>query len=135
MSCLALPSLHFIFRWGFEKAYDYIVSKKPDIDINRGFVHQLFILDKKLTSLRKSLSPGACILPGGQLVPGAPPGQSVLGRSPSAPLPLFAPICSAPAAEKARREDWDTFYVDVCMQVWLWVGTCTCTCTCHLGGA
>lgn len=36
------------YRWGFEKTYDYVFSKKPDIDINRGFIQQLFVLDKQI---------------------------------------------------------------------------------------
>jgi len=40
------------YGWGFEKSYDFVYSKKPDIELNRGFVEQLFILDKKLRAKR-----------------------------------------------------------------------------------
>lgn len=103
--------LMYKYRWGFEKSYDYIVSKKPDIDINRGFVHQLFLLDKKLSQLRKSLPIGATSLSGNQLVPGVPPGPSALSRNPNSPLPLFAPMSGSPDVEKARRDEWDPFYL------------------------
>lgn len=104
--------LMYKYRWGFEKSYDYIVSKKPDVDINRGFVHQLFLLDKKLVQLRKSLPVGSYTLSGSQLVPGVPPGPSALSRSPNSPLPLFAPLSGSPDCEKARRDEWDPSYLE-----------------------
>jgi hypothetical protein len=39
------------YRWGFEKAFEYIYSKKPDVNLNRGFVQQLYAFDKHLLSL------------------------------------------------------------------------------------
>lgn len=36
------------YRWGFEKAFEFVYSKKPDISLNRGFVQQLFSFDKHL---------------------------------------------------------------------------------------
>lgn len=36
------------YRWGFEKAFEFVYSKKPDISINRGFVQQLYAFDKFL---------------------------------------------------------------------------------------
>lgn len=40
------------YRWGFEKAFEYLYSKKPDVNLNRGFVQQLYAFDKHLLSLR-----------------------------------------------------------------------------------
>lgn len=88
LHCQKLSAISWFIRWGFEKSYDYVVSKKPDIDINRlalihsnvmfiikllqsprrfhlcsrGFVHQLFQLDKRLTQIRKSLPAGDHLL-------------------------------------------------------------------------
>jgi protein-tyrosine phosphatase len=28
--------LMYKYHWGFEKSYDFVYSKKPDIDINKG---------------------------------------------------------------------------------------------------
>ena len=36
------------YRWGFEKAFDLILSKKTDAAPNKGFIQQLFALDKIL---------------------------------------------------------------------------------------
>lgn len=44
--------LMFKYGWGFEKAYDFVFSKKADIELNRGFVEQLFLLDKRLRMQR-----------------------------------------------------------------------------------
>ncbi|RYH18281.1 hypothetical protein EON65_27405, partial [archaeon] len=41
------------YRWGFEKSYDYVFSKKPDIDLNKGFIQQMFALDMKLLAQRQ----------------------------------------------------------------------------------
>lgn len=41
------------YRWGFEKSYDYVYSKKPDIDLNKGFIQQMFALDMKLVASRQ----------------------------------------------------------------------------------
>lgn len=41
------------YRWGFEKTYDYVYSKKPDIDLNKGFIQQMFALDMKLLAARQ----------------------------------------------------------------------------------
>lgn len=41
------------YRWGFEKTYDYIYSKKPDIELNKGFIQQMFALDMKLLAARQ----------------------------------------------------------------------------------
>lgn len=35
------------YHWGFEKAYSYLHSKKPDIGLNRGFVQQLLELERR----------------------------------------------------------------------------------------
>lgn len=39
--------LMYKYGWSFEKAYDFIYNKKPDIEINRGFVQQMFALEKR----------------------------------------------------------------------------------------
>lgn len=39
------------YRWGFEKAFEYVYSKKPDVNLNRGFVQQLYAFDKHLLLL------------------------------------------------------------------------------------
>ena len=44
------------YRWGFEKTYDYVYSKKPDIDLNKGFIQQMFALDMKLLAARQKAS-------------------------------------------------------------------------------
>jgi hypothetical protein len=49
-ACLYLMMKH---RWGFEKSYDYVYSKKPDIDLNKGFIQQMFALDMKLLAARQ----------------------------------------------------------------------------------
>jgi len=38
--------LMYKYKWGFEKAFEFIYSKKPDITLNRGFVQQLFAFDR-----------------------------------------------------------------------------------------
>mmetsp|Transcript_8729 Transcript_8729/g.14840 ORF Transcript_8729/g.14840 Transcript_8729/m.14840 type:complete len:767 (+) Transcript_8729:102-2402(+) len=40
------------YGWGFEKSYDFLFAKKPDLELNRGFVEQLFKLDKDLRRQR-----------------------------------------------------------------------------------
>ena len=48
--CAAAASCYLMckYGWGFEKAYDFLFAKKPDLELNRGFVEQLFKLDKEL---------------------------------------------------------------------------------------
>eukprot|EP01038_Epipyxis_sp_PR26KG_P012713 gene12713-17049_t len=41
------------YRWGFEKTYDFVYSKKPDIELNKGFIQQMFALDMKLLAARQ----------------------------------------------------------------------------------
>ena len=97
--------LMYKYRWGFEKSYDYIISKKPDIDINRGFVHQLFMLDKKLTQMRKNLATGSCSLS---------PSQFGLGANApdhSNQLPIFAPMSGNADLEKLRHDEWNLSYI------------------------
>lgn len=36
------------YGWGFEKSYDFLVIKSSEVDINRGFVQQLFQLERRL---------------------------------------------------------------------------------------
>lgn len=45
--------LMFKYHWGFEKSYDFIVSKKRDVQFNQGFIQQLFTLEKRLIAKRK----------------------------------------------------------------------------------
>jgi hypothetical protein len=47
--------LMYKYNWGFEKSYDFVLSKKGDIQINQGFVQQLFALEKRLFSRRQKL--------------------------------------------------------------------------------
>lgn len=53
--CIIAACLYLMikYRWGFEKAYDYIFSKKPDLDLNKGFIQQMFALDMKLLASRQ----------------------------------------------------------------------------------
>jgi hypothetical protein len=44
--------LMYKYRWGFEKAYEYVQAKKPDVDLNRGFIQQLFAIDQFLQTSR-----------------------------------------------------------------------------------
>lgn len=71
------------YHWGFEKTYDFVYSKKPDIDINKGFVQQLFALDKRLRSARNQ--------------------QLKLSIDDSTALA---------AAESMRQKDWDPSYLE-----------------------
>lgn len=50
-SCLYLMMKYY---WGFEKAYDYVYTKKPDIKINKNFIQQMFSLDIKLLQIRQN---------------------------------------------------------------------------------
>ena len=45
------------FKWGFEKAFDLILSKKPSAAPNKGFVEQLFELDRTLLMRMGGLRP------------------------------------------------------------------------------
>ena len=47
--------LMYKYHWGFEKSYDFVLSKKSDIQINQGFVQQLFALEKRLFIQRQKL--------------------------------------------------------------------------------
>lgn len=40
------------YCWSFEKAFEYVQCKKPDIELSRGFVIQMRALDKHLQKLR-----------------------------------------------------------------------------------
>ena len=40
--------LMYKYSWGFEKSYDFVLSKKSDVQVNKGFVQQLFALEKRL---------------------------------------------------------------------------------------
>lgn len=53
--CVVAACLYLMmkYRWGFEKSYDYVYSKKPDIDLNKGFIQQMFALDMKLLATRQ----------------------------------------------------------------------------------
>ena len=47
----------YICRWGFEKTYDFVFSKKPDLDLNKGFIQQMFALDMKMLAARQRKGP------------------------------------------------------------------------------
>ena len=53
--CVVAACLYLMVKygWGFEKTYDYVYSKKPDVDLNRGFIQQMFALDMKLLASRQ----------------------------------------------------------------------------------
>jgi Dual specificity phosphatase, catalytic domain len=79
----ACAFLMFKYHWGFEKSYDFIISKKRDIQINQGFVQQLFSLEKRLvTSRRKQLR-----------LSDMPPDSDLVVR------------------ERLRRDEWDPNYL------------------------
>ena len=52
--CLAAATAYFMakYHWGLEKTFDYIYSKKPEMNINKGFIQQLYALDKRLSLMR-----------------------------------------------------------------------------------
>ena len=52
--CIAAAVLYLMYkyRWSFEKAYEFAQAKKPDVELNRGFVQQLFAVDRLLQSHR-----------------------------------------------------------------------------------
>ena len=54
--CTAAACCYLMYKygWGFEKTYDFIHSKKPDINLNRGFVQQLFALEGRLLLRRRN---------------------------------------------------------------------------------
>jgi len=58
------------YQWGFEKAFDLVMSKKPDVAPNKGFVQQLFGLDKTLLLMRNWLgaSPSSSDAKGSSMV-------------------------------------------------------------------
>jgi len=45
--------LMYKYGWGFEKCYDYIYARKPDIDVNRGFVQQMFALERRIQNMHR----------------------------------------------------------------------------------
>jgi protein-tyrosine phosphatase len=53
----ACAYLMYKYNWGFEKSYDFLLSKKSDIHINQGFVQQLFCLERKLYARRQLIDP------------------------------------------------------------------------------
>ena len=53
----ACAYLMYKYNWGFEKSYDFLLSKKSDIHINQGFVQQLFCLERKLFARRQITDP------------------------------------------------------------------------------
>ena len=75
--------LMFKYHWGFEKSYDFVVSKKKDIQINQGFIQQLFTLEKRLTAKRKKEFQGS-------------------GSSTDSELLI---------KERLRRKEWDPSYL------------------------
>ena len=48
--CATAAVVYFMkkYRWSLPKTMDYVLSRKPDIQINRGFLLQLAALDKQL---------------------------------------------------------------------------------------
>ena len=74
------------FHWGFEKSYDFVYSKKSDLQINQGFVQQLFALEKRLFARRQKILKST---------------ETATGESDSEALIL----------EKMRRKEWDPKYI------------------------
>ena len=74
------------FHWGFEKSYDFVYSKKSDLQINQGFVQQLFALEKRLFARRQKILKST---------------ETATGESDSEALVL----------EKMRRKEWDPKYI------------------------
>lgn len=75
--------LMYKYNWGFEKSFDFILSKKSDLQINQGFVQQLFALEKRLSSKR----------------------QKLLRTNDELNEP------EGPARERLRRKEWDPAYL------------------------
>ena len=75
--------LMYKYHWGFEKSYDFVISKKRDIQINQGFVQQLFSLEKRLVS----------------------------GRRKHLHLSDMPPDCDLVVRERLRRDEWDPNYL------------------------
>ena len=42
------------YRWSFEKAFEFIQAKKPDVELNKGFIQQLFAIDKLFSTQREA---------------------------------------------------------------------------------
>jgi hypothetical protein len=57
--CTAAVCVYFMYKfgWGFEKAYDFVYAKKPDIDLNRGFIRQMFAVEKLILTSKFGLNP------------------------------------------------------------------------------
>jgi len=47
-SACVVPYLMYKYHWGFEKTFEFVCSKRPDLAPNPGFMQQLFLLDKRL---------------------------------------------------------------------------------------
>lgn len=76
--------LMFKYHWGFEKSYDFVLSKKKDIQLNQGFIQQLFTLEKRLIAKRKK-----------EMIPvDSLPDSEMLIR------------------ERLRTKEWDASYLD-----------------------
>ena len=91
------------YKWGFEKAFELILSKKPDVAPNKGFVQQLFELDRAL--LKHS---GGLRSTNGDLktCSSAPPGPD---GTPVAYLDGFALTLSP--NDVLRWKSWDATYL------------------------
>ena len=79
------------FHWGFEKSYDFVYSKKSDLQINQGFVQQLFAMEKRLFARRQKILKST---------------ETATGESDSEALIM----------EKMRRKEWDPKYIVTNMQ-------------------
>ena len=79
------------FHWGFEKAYDFVYTKKADLQLNQGFVQQLFTLEKRLAARR----------------------QKALKQQQLQQQGIVEPEGEADVAlrEKMRRKEWDNKYI------------------------
>jgi len=79
------------FHWGFEKSYDFVYSKKSDLQINQGFVQQLFAMEKRLFARRQKILKST---------------ETSTGETDSEALIM----------EKMRRKEWDPKYIVTNMQ-------------------
>jgi protein-tyrosine phosphatase len=89
------------YKWGFQKTYDFVYSKKPDININRGFIQQLFAFDKYLLMQQAKGEKQQQIL------------SQQLRNDQADPAALLNLVASATLSksEILRWKDWDPAYI------------------------
>ena len=50
------------YSWGFDKAYDYLCSKRPSIDVKDGFILQLLNLETRIKEKNAGLKNGTDVV-------------------------------------------------------------------------